>query len=458
MSEKEKEQLVAEVNILRVVRPRQLLSFVVVHAPPKKSTHSTHKTQPHTHTTNQTKLDHKHVVRYYDRIIDKDNKKIYIVMEYCSKGDLASLIKQNLKQGKHFDEVFIWRMFAQVCTALKACHDKTGGAVMHRDLKPGNIFLNSGDNVKLGDFGLARVLKNSMDYAKTHVGTPYYMSPEQVTQARYNQKSDIWSLGCLIYELAALGPPFRATNHLQLAMKIRQGRYPRIPLRYSQTLEDTLRAMIRVDPKKRPNIKKLLALPHMQAAIQGTLSPQAFLNNNKAAQEKKTSSSSSSSALLLQAQKLMRQAQEAQRAVARREQAVRERELKVEQSLRALRLRAPDLELGLPKLTMQQAVQHRHSSRHPHHHHSSNTTSSSSSSSSSTTTAAKHHSNVMLPPDSTGGASAAATTKSSFASIKNRLPMRLRRRGSAPTILDYNDKLASGILLGKENHHTSLKI
>lgn len=82
--------------------------------------------------------------------------------------------------------------------------------ILHRDLKPGNIFLDTNSNVKIGDFGLARVMNGESQFAYTHVGTPYYMSPEQINDTKYNEQSDIWSLGCIIYELAALRPPFQA--------------------------------------------------------------------------------------------------------------------------------------------------------------------------------------------------------------------------------------------------------
>jgi len=234
MNEKEKQQLVAEVNILR-------------------------------------ELQHKHVVRYWDRIIDRENKKIYIVMEYCSGGDVAGIIKEHLRNRTWADEEFIWKILAEVASALAECHRKTnnGGTILHRDLKPANIFLDSPTTqcVKLGDFGLARTLKDSFDYAKTHVGTPFYMSPEQVMETRYNAKSDIWSLGCLIYELAALQPPFKATNHLALATKIRSGYFDRLPRHYSNELEQVVRSMIRVDANKRPNIDQLLQHPKIAAKL-----------------------------------------------------------------------------------------------------------------------------------------------------------------------------------------------
>lgn len=112
----------------------------------------------------------------------------------------------------------------QIILALYECHRRKEGKVLHRDIKPANIFFDGSNNIKLGDFGLSRILGKESQYADTHVGTPYYMSPEQINECKYNEKSDIWSLGCLIYECAALEPPFTATNHLSLAMKIRAGK------------------------------------------------------------------------------------------------------------------------------------------------------------------------------------------------------------------------------------------
>lgn len=81
---------------------------------------------------------------------------------------------------------------------------------MHRDIKPGNILFDAENNIKLGDFGLARIMNPESFCAKTYVGTPYYMSPEQVNEQPYDEKSDIWSAGCLLFELASLKPPFKA--------------------------------------------------------------------------------------------------------------------------------------------------------------------------------------------------------------------------------------------------------
>ena len=137
--------------------------------------------------------------------------------------------------------------------ALQACHTRKDGKILHRDLKPGNIFLDSNYNVKLGDFGLSRVMGDQSVFAYTHVGTPYYMSPEQIADQKYNEKSDIWALGCIIYEVAALRAPFEATTHYQLAMKIKAGKLDRIPRCYSEELMTCIRAMLQQDPDKRPS-------------------------------------------------------------------------------------------------------------------------------------------------------------------------------------------------------------
>ncbi len=103
----------------------------------------------------------------------------------------------------------IWRVLLQVTSALRECHTRKEGKIFHRDLKPSNIFLDKDHNVKLGDFGLSKQLGEDSIYAYTHVGTPYYMAPEQCeSECKYDERSDIWGLGCIIYEMACLHPPF----------------------------------------------------------------------------------------------------------------------------------------------------------------------------------------------------------------------------------------------------------
>mmetsp|Transcript_5619 Transcript_5619/g.4283 ORF Transcript_5619/g.4283 Transcript_5619/m.4283 type:complete len:138 (-) Transcript_5619:288-701(-) len=136
-----------------------------------------------------------------------------MVMEYCEGGDLTKLIKKCKNDKDFVSEDVIWKIFFQIILALNECHNRKEGKILHRDIKPGNIFLDGQNNIKLGDFGLSRMLSVESQYALSNVGTPYYMSPEQIHEERYNEKSDIWSAGCLLYEIITLRPPFEASNH-----------------------------------------------------------------------------------------------------------------------------------------------------------------------------------------------------------------------------------------------------
>ncbi|KAG0266084.1 Serine/threonine-protein kinase Nek2 [Mortierella polycephala] len=238
MSTKEKEQLVSEVNILK-------------------------------------DLKHPNIVEFLERVIDRENCFIYILMEYCEGGDLASVIRRHKELLVHIGEEFIWSIMTQLVLALHECHcgmvinpdtkQATPRLILHRDLKPDNVFLDAKKNVKLGDFGLSRSLTNSQrTFAQTYVGTPFYMSPELISDSLYDTKSDIWSLGCVVFEMCALEPPFLADTQEELSAKIKLGRIPMLPPQYSQELNNVVRAMIQVNPRKRPSTGDLLANPRIK--------------------------------------------------------------------------------------------------------------------------------------------------------------------------------------------------
>ncbi|WFD18550.1 non-specific serine/threonine protein kinase [Malassezia caprae] len=221
-------------------------------------------------------LQHDHVVRYEERYVDTENGILYIVMELCEGGDLGSVIKRCRKSKTHLPEETVWGFFAQMVSALEACHYRsapgsapgvrpTVQAILHRDLKPENVFLDADQNVKLGDFGLSKQIA-SQAFANTYVGTPYYMSPELATGQPYDTKSDVWALGCIVYELCALSPPFDASNQAELTHKIKQGLVPALPRQYSRDLQEAVHIMLQLDHRRRPTARQLLQIKQIKLA------------------------------------------------------------------------------------------------------------------------------------------------------------------------------------------------
>ena len=152
---------------------------------------------------------------------------------------------------------------------MKHVHDRK---VIHRDLKGQNIFLTKTNMIKMGDFGIARVLKQTIEKAKTMVGTPYYLSPEIIESKPYSFKTDIWSLGILLYELCMHKPPFNADSLHLLALKIVRGVFPPISTNYSFEIRNLISSILQTDPNKRPNIHEVLKTPIITKRIQNFLS------------------------------------------------------------------------------------------------------------------------------------------------------------------------------------------
>uniref|UniRef100_A0A8C3KRD4 non-specific serine/threonine protein kinase n=1 Tax=Calidris pygmaea TaxID=425635 RepID=A0A8C3KRD4_9CHAR len=196
-------------------------------------------------------------------LLFSEKNKLYIVMEYCDGGDLMKRI--NMQHGVLFDEDQILSWFVQISLGLKHIHDKK---ILHRDVKAQNIFLsNNGKVAKLGDFGIARQLNSTTEFAHTCVGTPYYLSPEICENRPYNNKTDIWSLGCVLYELCALKHPFEGNSLHQLVLKICRGRFHPVSPNYSYDLRILISQLFKISPRDRPSINSILRKPFLQKLV-----------------------------------------------------------------------------------------------------------------------------------------------------------------------------------------------
>ena len=143
-----------------------------------------------------SKFDCNNIVKYYDSY--KENDKYYILMEYCNGQNLKDFIKEHNKNNELIEENIIYIIIKQICIGIKEMHKMK---IIHRDLKPENIFINKNMEIKIGDFGISKQLNKEYTLTNNKFGTLDYIAPEILLEGKYNQKSDIWSLGCIIYEL-----------------------------------------------------------------------------------------------------------------------------------------------------------------------------------------------------------------------------------------------------------------
>ena len=199
-------------------------------------------------------LQHPNIIRCIDFFVD--NKKLCLVTEYADLGDLSKIIKYQILSGYFFCEEIILNWFTQLCFAIKYIHSKN---IIHRDLKLSNIFLTSKGNIKLGDFGIAKILTSKDDLAKTLVGTPYYLSPELCLKKPYNHKSDIWSLGCILYEMMYLKHAFEADSIGELVVNILEGNFNmNINAGFSEGVINLVKKILVIDANKRPSVDDIL--------------------------------------------------------------------------------------------------------------------------------------------------------------------------------------------------------
>jgi len=220
---------------------------------------------------------HPYVVRYRESFIDSG--WMCILMDYCDGGDLSAQIQQAKRSRRSIPEEKVMRWMTQALLALKYLHEKH---VLHRDLKSGNFFLSKSGNLKMGDFGIAKVLSCTAAVCRTQIGTPYYLSPEVCQEKPYGWPSDIWAMGCILFELCALRVPFDAPNISRLVEKICRGPTPSIQ-GYPEFLRQLGTEMLSRNQHHRPTAESILQRPPMQRMVK------QLLDEAKKTQESKDS-------------------------------------------------------------------------------------------------------------------------------------------------------------------------
>ena len=203
------------------------------------------------------------VISYKEAFFTEEDKSLNLVMEYADNGDLYQKIKLFKKKKMFFEEKEIWKIFIQITRGLKSLHNLN---ILHRDFKCANIFLFSDGTAKIGDLNVSKILNKSL--GQTQTGTPYYASPEVWNNSPYDYKSDIWSLGCILYEMLTLNPPFQADDFDQLYKKVVAGKYNKINSRYSEDMNEILKLLFKVNPKERPSCDEILNLDMIKKRIE----------------------------------------------------------------------------------------------------------------------------------------------------------------------------------------------
>lgn len=222
-------------------------------------------------------LNHKNIVRFYDYFEVKDSNWLGVVMEYCDQGDMRHVLKERSKSKIFIPEEQVMCWFTQIADALRFIH---AHRVIHRDLKTSNIFLKGPfpHTCLVGDFGISRILEETLAAAQTVIGTPYYLSPELCKREPYSYKSDIWSLGICLYEMFTFKIAFRGSNLFNLVSRIIKEPFESVHVYNPHVSAEALLLIDRLlakDPQGRPSAAELMREQFVRSFIPKNALPPA---------------------------------------------------------------------------------------------------------------------------------------------------------------------------------------
>ncbi|XP_030606553.1 serine/threonine-protein kinase Nek10 [Archocentrus centrarchus] len=195
-------------------------------------------------------MTHPNIVKYHKTFLEGD--RLYIVMELIEGVPLAEHLNSLKEKQQQFTEDRLWNIFIQMCLALRYLHKEK--RIVHRDLTPNNIMLGEKDKITITDFGLAKQKQENSKLTSV-VGTILYSCPEVVKNEPYGEKADIWALGCILYQMTTLRPPFYSSNVLSLASKIVEANYEPVEEgAFSERVTDMIKWCLSPDADQRPDI------------------------------------------------------------------------------------------------------------------------------------------------------------------------------------------------------------
>ena len=198
-------------------------------------------------------IDDEHIVKYYGS--SEVNNNFYILMEFCKGLDLKKFINKYKERKEFINEKIIYIIVLDLCLGIKVIQNHK---LIHRDLKPENLFIDDNYKIKIGDFGVSKKLETNKNFAYTSVGTNFYMAPEVIKGEEYNNKVDIWSFGCIIYELFTLEVCFQSESLLGFVENIINKEHGKIDLnKYNHKWQDVIDLLLKKKHNERPDIDEI---------------------------------------------------------------------------------------------------------------------------------------------------------------------------------------------------------